>query len=624
MAVKHSYKIRIYFTAIFLLLAPCVWGQLQVGENTTLNLNALASLGWSRVQDGNDIDSLTYGFNGNLTGDYYDPRFLSFAVNPFLNQSRLNSTSLSTSSATGVNALANFLSSSQTPVQVTYSRDHNSDGTFSTPAQGGSFRSIGDDQAIGINASYLPEDWPSLHGNFSHAGSTSDIIGLPGTATSHTTGFGLSSGYELLGTQLTAGYNKSYVNSQSPLFAEPGQFLNQDSNQDTFQVSASRRLFDFANLSSNFARSHVNAEYEGFHTDATYDTVGASLGMKPTQRTGLSFNVNYSSNLNAQFLSSILGGSNGVVAQPQNQTLDFTSHYLSYGTIGSYNVTHELTIIGNVNHQVQGQPGFPDFSSTNAGAGATWSHQVLGGTLGAQYGFAYSFTPGLHFANSSSRDTNFLGQTAGVSYSHSFLGWSGSGSFSYARSLTTVLVGYVQSNYAGNGSITRNLHGWGVTLSGAHSQAHIEASNLSDSTSTNGNVSLSHKSLGLTGNYSRNNGSALQVGNSLVPVGVPILPNLLRFNGEAWGAGASYSPVRRLSISGSYSRVHYDSINFANTMLASQSASNQFFVHTEYNFRQVYFNAGYSHLSQGFGIGSVLPATINTVYFGISRRFDFF
>jgi len=404
-----------------------------------------------------------------------------------LNQSRLNSTSLSTSSATGLNGVANFLSNSQTPVQFNYSRDHNSEGTFSTPGVGGSFHSVGDDQMIGINASYLPEDWPSLHGNFSHAASNSDIIGLPGTAMSHTTGFGLSSGYELLGTQLSAGYNRTYVNSESPLFAEPGEFLKQDSNQDSLQFSASRRLFNFANLTANFGRSHVNAEYEGFRTDATYDTVGTSVGMKPTQRTGLNFNLNYSSNLNAQFLSNILDGASGAVAQPQTQTLAFTSHYLSYGTIGSYSVNRDLTITGTVNHQVQGQPGLPDFSSTNAGAGATWSHQVFGGTLGTQYGFAYSFTPGLQFASSSSKDTSFISQNAGISYAHSLLGWSGSGSFSYARSLTTVLVGYIQSNYAANGSMTKNLaHSWNVSLSGAYSQAHVETSSLSDSMSTNG------------------------------------------------------------------------------------------------------------------------------------------
>jgi hypothetical protein len=38
----------------------------------------------------------------------------------------------------------------------------------------------------------------------------------------------------------------------------------------------------------------------------------------------------------------------------------------------------------------------------------------------------------------------------------------------------------------------------------------------------------------------------------------------------------------------------------------------------------MFFNFGYSHLRQGFGVGTVQPATIDTVFFGVSRRFDIF
>jgi hypothetical protein len=38
----------------------------------------------------------------------------------------------------------------------------------------------------------------------------------------------------------------------------------------------------------------------------------------------------------------------------------------------------------------------------------------------------------------------------------------------------------------------------------------------------------------------------------------------------------------------------------------------------------MFFNFGYSHLTQGFGVGAVQPATIDTVFFGVSRRFDIF
>ena len=50
-----------------LLQAPLALAQLQVGDNTTLRANAVASLGWTDTRDGNDLNSLTYGFNGSST-----------------------------------------------------------------------------------------------------------------------------------------------------------------------------------------------------------------------------------------------------------------------------------------------------------------------------------------------------------------------------------------------------------------------------------------------------------------------------------------------------------------------------------------------------------------------------
>src|SRR5437667_8490060 len=148
----------------FLLLASLACAQLQLGDNTTLKANATAGLGWTGTYDGNDLNSLTYGFSGTLNGDYYDERFLNWSISPYLNQSKLNSNFYSTSSATGISGLANFLSSSRTPMQFTFSRDHNAEGTFNVPGSTGSYRTVGNDQAVGVTAAYLPEDLPSIQG----------------------------------------------------------------------------------------------------------------------------------------------------------------------------------------------------------------------------------------------------------------------------------------------------------------------------------------------------------------------------------------------------------------------------------------------------------------------------
>jgi hypothetical protein len=606
---------------LLLLLASCAFAQLQIGDNTTLKANATAGVGWTGTYDGNDLNSLTYGFAGTLAGDYYDERFLNWSISPYLNQSRLNSNFYSTSSASGVSALANFLSNSRTPMQFTYERDHNAEGTFNVPGSTGSYRTVGDGQAVGVTAAYLPEDWPSIQGSFSHSGSSYEIIGNPGGGSAHSTAFGLSSAYDLYDTKLSASYTKSFSSSESPLLGQQGGTLKTDSNQDSLQFGANRRLSSWSTGSFNFGRSHLNADYVGARTDATFDTLSGLLSAQATKRLSFNFHVNYNSNLSAQFLSDVLNG--GKAGNGETRGLSFTSNYLNYGVTSGYSITRDLTATGSINHQVQGQPGFPDTSSTIMNTGITWSHQVLGGSFGAHYGIAHYFSPLLVRTNDQAvtKDSTFTGQNAAVSYGRSFLGFATSGSFSYGRSLTTLLVGYVQNNYSANGSVSRNVKNWNVAVSSSYSNAHIENITITDSSNNSYAASLSHKSLGLSANYSRGHGSGLQVGNNIIPNPVPGDFPLVLFSGESYGGGLSYRPVRRWTISSTFTKLKYNTLNLGQN---SHNTSEQFFLRSDYHFRQMFFNFGYSHLTQGFGVGPVRPATIDTVFFGVSRRFDIF
>jgi hypothetical protein len=619
--MKSGTSNRIWLALMgFVLLAPLASAQLQVGDNTTLKANATAGVGWTGTYDGNDISSLTYGFAGNLTGDYYDERFLNWAISPYLNQSKLNSNFYSTSSATGLTALANFLSSSRTPMQFTYSLDHNSEGTFNVPGSTGSYRTVGDDQAIGVSAAYLPEDWPSIQGSFSHSGSNYEIIGNPGGGKAHATAFGLSSAYDLYDTKLSGSYTKSFSNSESPELGTGGT-LKTDSNQDSLQFGASRRLTSWSNGTFNYGRSHLNANYIGARTDATFDTISGLLSAQATRRLSFNFHANYSSNLSAQFLSDVLG--NSKAADGETKGLSFTSNYLNYGVTSGYNLTHDLTATGSINHQVQGQPGFPDVTSTIMNVGLTWAHQILGGSFGAHYGVSHYFSPLLVRANDQTvtKDSTFTGQNAAVSYGRNLLGFATSGSFSYGRSMTTLLVGYIQNNYNANGSVSRNVKNWNVGVSGSYSNAHIENITVTDSSNQSYSASLSHSSLGISANYSRGHGSGLQVGNNIIPGPTPGEFPLVLFNGESYGGGINYRPIRRWTISSTFAKLKYNTINLDQN---SRNTSEQFFLRSDYHFRQMDFNFGYSHLKQGFGVGPANPTTIDTVFFGVSRRFDIF
>jgi hypothetical protein len=607
-------------------MATYAWPQLQAGDETTLKLSGTASLGWAGTYDGTDLNSLAYGFSGNFTGDYHDPRFLNWNISPYLNQSRLNSNYYSTTSASGVNATANFLSGSRTPVQVFYAFDHNAEGTFNVPGSTGAFQTVGSGQTIGVNAAYLPEDWPSIQASFSQSGSNYEIIGNPGGGTAHATVFGMSSSYVLWDTNLFASYTKAYINNENPQIAVPGGTLTTDSDQGNLQFGANRRLTKWSSGSFNFSRSHLNANYQEARTDSTYDTFSGLLSAQATRRLSFNFHANYSSNLSAQYLSNILTGSNGAAPlASETPGLSFTSSYLTSGVTSGYNIATNLNAIGSINRQVQGRPGLPDAVSTIMDVGLTWSRHLLGGTFSTHYGIAYYFAPLYNLANNqlSTQDSTFTGQNAGASYSRRFLGFTGSGSLSYSRSLTSLLIGYLQNNYAANGSVSRSVARWNVALSSSYSKSHIDGISISDSSSNGYSLSLTHSNLGLSGNYSRGHGSGLQVGNGIVPNPVPgPLPQfLVLFGGESYGSGINYRPIKRWTTSANYTKLKYNTQNLAAN---SNNTSEQFYFRSEYSWRQLFFNAGYSHLTQGFGTGPAMPTTINTVYFGVSRRFDIF
>jgi predicted porin len=80
-------------------------------------------------------------------------------------------------------------------------------------------------------------------------------------------------------------------------------------------------------------------------------------------------------------------------------------------------------------------------------------------------------------------------------------------------------------------------------------------------------------------------------------------------------------PVRRLTIAASYAK------SSSNTATAGIASANQFeskSVLLQYQFRKMYFTAGYAQLQQGFSVSGIAPSNVSSYYFGVSRWFNFF
>ena len=199
--------------------------------------------------------------------------------------------------------------------------------------------------------------------------------------------------------------------------------------------------------------------------------------------------------------------------------------------------------------------------------------------------------------------------------------WQTSGQFSYAQNVQTLLVTYTTSYYSYSANVRRRLPGgmtWIAAFNGNHSGLtnYQGTSNHSESYST----SLSMRRLDVNGFYTQSNGiSLLGSGGVIAPPPTPGLTDFILFNGSSYGGGISVTPVRRLSISGTFSRAISDTISST----YSHNNTEIFNAQMQYHLRRIGLLAGYTRFTQGI---SAVGAPVNTTsYFvGVSRWFDFF
>jgi hypothetical protein len=135
---------------------------------------------------------------------------------------------------------------------------------------------------------------------------------------------------------------------------------------------------------------------------------------------------------------------------------------------------------------------------------------------------------------------------------------------------------------------------------------------------------VSKSRLSLTGTLGTNSGNSIQTITGLVPVSPVadvLFPNLLvLYHGNSLSFAGYYQSTNRLRIRGGIRRTQYQTTNNG---VPSDNMLKQYDVRVEYDFRQLRFDAGFIRVSQGVGT-IILPTTVNTIYFGVTRHFDLF
>src|SRR6185369_5780386 len=167
---------------ITVLLVVVTWGlisnaQVTVGDNVEMGLSGDASVGWTGQYDGQDTSNLAFGFNGNLTGSYYNPKFLNWRINPYYNQSRFNSNFNSISAAKGLNSTVGLFTGSNTPIEFNFQKAYDAQSQLNFPGTTGTYETRGSSTSFDVNAGIYYEDYPTLNVAFGKSVSSFDVLG---------------------------------------------------------------------------------------------------------------------------------------------------------------------------------------------------------------------------------------------------------------------------------------------------------------------------------------------------------------------------------------------------------------------------------------------------------------
>jgi len=593
-------------------VAAMAMAQIKVGQNLSMNLNGAASFGYAGaygdlLKSSHGID---LGGNASLTGSYYSPNFLNFAVDPYYNQSRANSDSGSLFNASGVQAVVNLFNGSNFPGSIGYSFDWNQEGVFGVPGTP-NYTTNGTGQGFSVGWGARVPDWPTLSVSYQRATSDYSVIGLQSNGNNANQNFNLNSAYQWAGFGFSGGFSASSSNGDFPVITEGGAIESfQNGNRSEF-FGLSHQLPWYGSVFANYTHTSFDDTFSDFQNSGSASIVSGGVSFHPTERLDIGSSASYNDNLLGTLYQSIVTGGGAV-----NQLVPgSSSSSLGINSFAGYKLRQNFTLNGNVNYTEQTYLGNSYSSETFTGTGTYWTF-IKGGSL--------SVTGGANASDSSTVRGTAVGAIAAATYSRSFGEWTTSFSGHYNQNMQTALVSYTSSTYGVSANTGRRLtRRTSFNASAGYGRSFLVQTPQYGATAENFSVGLNTRFFGVSANYSKSYGSAFVGTQGLVPTGlIPVNPlDIYFYNSHSYGFGIGTSPIRHLTLSGSYARAFSDTVNgtyFSNN--GTQVAS----ARLQYNFRQLDIQAGWSKLVQGFSLSGLPPQMTGSYFIGIHRAFNFF
>jgi len=596
------------------LLFPCapLRAQAQLGSETQIGLDGSISAGYSgsMANEGPDSHGLLFGGIGNFNGSYHSPQFLSFDVAPYFNQSRDNSGYQSITNSSGVSASANIFGGSQFPGYINYTKSYNSQSNYSVPGLA-NYSANGNTDSFGVGWSAHFQNLPSLTFGYQQGSSDYSLYGTQQDSFNNFHSlFGIAT-YTVDGFHLSGGIRHSSGDSLFPVIVagETAERTNSDTTTYTFNMS--RNIAWEGSTWFNFTRNSTSYDSLGMNSSQTSDLLTGGLAVRPTEKLNAQVSFDYNDNLAGTILQEV----NAAGALAPVSIASTPSH--SWGLVGSvqYSFLPGLYVTGNLSYRQQLFQG-ESFDSTSYGVSVNYGRKLWGGQLTVSATVTHNT-----YANNNGAT---LGLLTDVIYVRRFGLWGVNGSFGYSQNVQSILISYTTSGYSYSLSANRRIRRlmWTGGVNGSRS---VLTESQGPNYFTQGySTGLSGRWLGVGFGYSRSSGNGLitPTGIIVTPPGVPppLLTTVL-YGGTSYSGSIGSTPVRGLTITGSYVSSRSDTENGS---LSSSNKTQQAYAYLTYRFRKVYFNAGYSRLLQGFSATGLTPTTVSTYYFGVSRWFRVF
>jgi hypothetical protein len=601
------------------ILTNSGWAQIEIGGNTSVSMTG--DLGYGYNADYGNAEGSSHGsqLNGDavVQGYYYNPKFLNFFVDPIYNRSQANSGQGSLTDASSVNAGANLFSGSHFPGSVSFSEGFNGSGNYGFGVTPGLTSTSGRSHSFGIGWSELIPGAPPLSVQYYQNASTNSIFGTNQQDQGNTKNLNMFSNYKLDGWYMGGRFTDTWTNTELPAaITGDDESLSAETNSKSLNFNANHKLPLRGSFGANYAWSDFGGTSNGSSVSGSNQMVNATAAFAPTDRFTTQFQLNYDSSLSGEVEQQLIGA--GAVAPQVN--LGGNSYSIAMSNYDNAALTKSLSVgfgIGHIQQEVYGE----SVSATHFSAIVNYRFlKPLWGTVVVYAG-----------VNDQATDAGNQGAglIAGANFSKQWSNFDLSGSFGYSQDTQTVLALQTTSNYSYLANAQRRLGRrlrWMGTFNGFHTGLDVAQGQSAHSESYGTN--LIYKMYNVGANYARTSGTVLLTANGLIAAPGTLAPVLtgnqyLLDNGSSYSFSFTANPMRRFSISSSFTKTINDS-SAAVTALQTSSASKVFLVFTEYQFRKLVFTAGYTNLSQVVSASGLPEASYTNFYVGLQRWFKAF